>query len=653
MIDGLFIVINIQALNFSRAYMKHKTYIAAFLLLVFGVYFNFIRPMPDLQKSIFGDDGDGLFTLWLLENVRLFFSHFDILQFINTNSYYPQNHLVLFWSDTFIFPGLLYTLFYSIFRNAVLSYNFVTFTAVSMAFVVHFFFFKTIMLWAKQKLIEQKLWIENSYQEIASSALLLLFTYSYTFCMTRMVYTVHFQNQWSFLTILGLLGMFKIFERSYKTGSILLTLSFTLLCFSSMYYAMLLGLLGGIFFVCAYFYLKINEFTKFFKQFLPYGLLTLCMTLPILYGYSLTEKNLSRSGGKATFDRIFLPLPGSLIYEFLLKLGIDLAKYHPFQHEVLLYAGVFLLLLAIPVFCYCIAQCAIFLKNDTRLKKFFYGILFLNVLSWLLPNSFVVFDFSVKAFLTTLALGAFFLFIFYCVLLAIQKRFLRPELAILFLSGIVIYGITFGRSIGFSNEFFNPSLYGLFSLFNPWMRALRAAGRFGVLATGMLSGITLYFVVLKGKLYKPLFALGLMVVLLAHTIEQKYHPYVNTYNIETILKPSEKESAFFSELQRSFLFFPVNPWHKNTYFQLLALPFKKLLLVNGYSGNSSSLFSKIRQISTGKDIPQAEDLELFKEEGIEVLVFSKSAYNLEKISHIKNSFPSPLFESENFLAYSI
>lgn len=626
--------------------MKHKTNLAAFCLLVFGLYFNFVRHLPDMGQSIFGDDGDGLFNLWLLENVRLFFSHFDVSHFIQTNAFFPENRLTLFWSDTLIAPGLLYTLIFAFCKNQVLSYNLLVLAAVAIAFLVHFVFFRTVVGWAHEKAGAENIPIATG----ASTVLLLALTYAYTFGMARMMYTVHFQNQWAFLTILALLGMVKVFDRSYRAGTALICFSFTFLCYSTMYYGLVLGLLGLIFLIYVLCTFEKRELVRLFQHALPAGVATLALTLPIIYAYTLTGKNRVSVGAFASIEDIFQPFPDTLLSSIWSRLGFVRGE---FNHEILIYPGWFFLIFAIPVVIYGIKQCWHYIRTVEPLRRAFNRILLLNGLAWLVPEKSSIAGFVLKPFLTTVAAGAFFFFLFYSLSVALRTGRMKPGLVLVLIFGLIFYGITLGLSVTFSNATFNPSLFGILSLVLPWLGALRAAGRFGVLATGMLSAVVLYVLILKGRIHKPLVA-GLVVMIAGlHIVEQIRPPYVNTYDVQKVLHPTHDEAAFFQALKRPMIFFPAHPFHKNTYFQLLTISFRNVQMVNGYSGISSVVMDRVMTGRDGENVPSLELLSDLRRQGVGIVVFAKWRYTADQLGRVAHMLSTHVFESENFLAFGL
>lgn len=629
---------------------RHLTAFAAFFLFCFGLYFNFIRHLPDLQKSIFGDEGDGFFNLWLLEHVRLFFSHWDLNLLIHTNTFYPENNLTLFWSENQIFPGAIYSLIYFFCQKSILSFNILHFVSVALAYTTHFFLFKKILSWGREVISESYEKQSKRVQQLhdfSLNVLLLIFTYSFTFSMTRMVYTVHFQNQWSFLTLVSIFGMIKILEKSYRLGAVLVCGAATLLCLSSMYYFVTFSMIGLFFGVFLIFSLKKAELSKLIKQSLPSIGVSSVICLPILYAYSLTEKNGLGSGSFSKISQIFYPFPNTLVFNLLDRFGINLENYSQYNHESLIYPGVFLLFLSIPLFLLTLKQAWIFIKSDHSLKIWLSIILIFNAAAWSLSSKF-----ESKALITTMGVGGLLIYILISFYRAVERKVLRSELALLFISAIVFYSVTLGQSVGFRGHTFNPSFFGIFSLINPGFLAMRAAGRLGVLASAMLCGLTFYYLVIKVKFFKPWVCSIVIGLGLLHSFEQFQKPYVNTYPVERVLQLSRDEKEFFSSLSDSILFYPVAPWHKNTYYLLLSQPYENIRLVNGYSGHLPPFLSSILNNSESLRYPSKSLIEKIKLKS-RVLVFAKWAYERKGIEEIQENYTRKIFESENYLAYSL
>jgi len=604
------------------------------LLSVFflGLYISFIRHIPNLSLSVMGDDGDGFFNLWLLENVRKFLSDFDLNYLINTHSFYPENNLVLFWSDNMIFPGLIYSLFYGFCSNPFLSYFLTIFTALGMGFACHYLFFREVI----RSTTSEKKELPTVYFLFA-----MMLTYLFTFSAARIQYSLHFQNFWSFLMFSGLYGMLRVLGGKLRSGLIWIGLSFTLLCYIAMYYAVGLALLGILFFICLCGTYNKKKWLLLIRKGSLIFITTVLLSTPILLGYlSNIHVDTSQHLYGAVPWHLIMPLYGSFAEYLYQSLGIPFVGY---QSESLVYIGCFSAVVALPMFCFILFQAFKFVRQSPFLLKILAFVILFNAAAWSIPRAY-----EFKVIVVTLAIALFVAFYFYSMAYALKHKKISSVSALLGLSATAFYGIAFGLSSGYQHPIFNPSLLGVFNLLLPGMHSIRAIGRFGSPAFGVLLAIIAY--IAFTRLYKKrpvLFSLTIG-CLLINIPEQLKIPYINTYAAEFLFNKTPEEHKFFANLQGALVVYPMQPFHLNSYPQLYFLPYKNLSIVNGYSGRSSSFSDQL--ILSGADSFTPESYALLKSQNIQYLAISKWRYEAKDLAAIMNVFKGQiLLDSEHFL----
>lgn len=613
--------------------MKTKVLIL-FATFFFGLYFNYLRYIPSLTGSVLGDDGDAFFNLWLMEDVRYFITHFDWDYLINNHIFYPENHRIFFWSDTLIFPGLMYSLIFYVFQNHLLSYYLLTFLALFLSYLIYFYFFQEI---AKQALKKQS----QSISEWKLFLFLLLCTYLYTFSMGRMQYSLHFQNYWSFLLFAALWGILKVFSDYPRIGVWTIALSFTFLCYSVMYYAIGIALssLVLLFLLTTY---KKDSLRELFIKIWPIVLCTIVINAPIILGFLMNPSvHDPQNNYRSKLWHLVTPHPDSLQLTLLRSLGFSPREYH---HESLIFVGYSFLGLAIGIFLFYIFKSLKHFKNSPSLIRFISGLVLVNIVIWILPKSL-----AFKAPLVTLSFFAALTFYFYSFYDGIKRKKIDLTLSFLFLMATLFYGICLGLNGSFLNTPFNPSILGILDLLIPGIKSMRTIGRYGVIAFGLALAIVVYFV--TGNIYKfrpYLFNLVLLILSLS-IIEHVKKPAVNAYAVDFLFHPTEEEKNFFTGMKDPLLLYPIDPWHLNAYPQLYFVPFRNVQLVNGYTGIMSHLYKKLIDDYRIHQKISNEALSLLRENGVKNIGLTKWRYSQEEIKIFKERFKNVLFENENFL----
>lgn len=635
--------------------MQHKlstTYFQIGILVLFlflGIYLNYWIHHQDLKNNIFGGDGDGYFNLWLLENTRLFFQNFNLNHFINTSIFYPENQGVLFWSDNLIIPGILYSILYYFNQDIFLSYNLLTYIAIIASYFTYYLFFYTIIKTIIEEKFKNQLTPKDNWFFFF---VVLLFTYNVSFSVIRLIYTAHFQNQWSFLVILGGYGCLLFLNKKHKIGIAIISCVYLTLCYTAMYYAVGFAALVLLFTLYYWTSNDLKSILLIIKKYWSFPLCTAALSLPILKGYaSVMHRDTSQMLYTSKFRDFYNPVKGSFLYGYLHNKGIHI---QPHTDESHIYIGYAVFLLSAYIFIFYLVYVFKYIFEKKNILKLF-GILFLfHLIFWSLPNSFYL-----KSFLTTSIVAVtLFYFIFY-ISKAVHDMRMSYVLGFLFIALLLFYGISFGYSGAFYKDYFNPSVYGVLSILIPGMRSMRAIGRFGGLGTVFLYGIILYFFVSniifsfkenKIKLYSTLSFVFLALMSL-NLIEQKINPYVAQLDSSLLIaKPDEKD--FLTKLSGNAMVFPIVPDYASTYCMIYFLPFNQIKLVNGYSGRSSLFFTDIVKYYS-ENIPKQSFVDLLQKKNVSFLVFQKWRYSENDIKNILLRFSNVLFHNDRFLVVKI
>lgn len=606
----------------------------SFLFLFFEIFFRYIHYTNGLTYYIFGDEGDGYFNLWLLEKVRYFITHGDIKFLVNSNIFCPDGRLVLFWSDNMLAPGVLYSLLYGITQNMILSYNLMTYFMISLNFCIMLFFLHTLAVIANEKNKDLPFLFLLLIPAAASAAV---------FSDTAMIFTVHFQNNFMPLILLGSTFCLRMYYRIDRFSVYGAPSVFVFLLYATPYYAIGYILICGIFALFFLLSLDKKEIIDFIKKYLVFYIITVIAALPVLIGYiRVINPYTSQLELRSEWPQILTPIAGSRLFDFLQKIGVPVKGY---IHESLIYSGIFIFPLVSLVLIFYGIRFIIRNKKDPVVS------LLLVSLAVSIAGYFWFPGWIAARYIGILSsIGAL---LYFGIHYSLRNQFTLYFIGICM---VLFYGFALGPSVNGPLNGWNPSVWGVVTRFIPGTNSIRAIGRFGYTAFAFSIGFLAYsaFICWKKVPYKRIkiafFSLILLCFLLSIALDQSIKPYIHHYNF-SLLSPVNEEKKYFNANPGLYYFLPAEPWHYTASFMVYSATIPEIHLVNGYSGWVSAVYDTIRQ--TVQTNITENGLNLLKKYGIRGVVLDKSRYNplqLEEQKKLKGIHVE--LESDHYLIFS-
>ena len=579
------------------------------LLLVVGLYHRYCRRLPSVNQFIFGDLTDGYFSLWILEHTRLFFGNWNLSAYLNTRFFYPDNHLVLFWSDNLFVCSLMYSLIYALTHNMIASFNLSVYSMIVFGYAACCYFFKVIFESCR-----------TSFQgNVADRYQLLIPALAYTaaFSDPRMLYTAHFQNHMANVVILGTAFCIKYIDSMkvrYLWGGLA---SWLILCYSAPYYAAIFSVLLAL----AVGLLLRSRGWEVGRQIARrhWCSVTVCLGLaaPILAGYfGVLHPYDSQLHFRAELWHLMSPLPETRLFGLLAKAGLPVRDH---THESLVYLGVFLG----PVLIVSSGTVLVVQLRQLQQRRPLV-LLCLSFLCYLLSDLWCAGEPWIPFLALIICLLAFF-----CALTALRKQGPMVQ-AFLLLAMLVTYGTAFGPSARYSLGQLNPTIWGLLAEIIPGFRSIRAVGRFGAIGMVWLLGIAFCLVLHlaaanRSGRQRGVFLTVLLLAMAANAVfDQTRLPYANRYDFARLV-PDRTEEDFFGRQAANAIVLPVNNLSLIPEYMIFFERLPQINLVNGYSGQfSSTLWSLYEGYG---DMLDARALEILKKINVDYVVWDKRFYS--------------------------
>ena len=181
------------------------------------------------------------------------------------------------------------------------------------------------------------------------------------------------------------------------------------------------------------------------------------------------------------------------------------------------------------------------------------------------------------------------------------------------LAAVVVYGIAAGPSHRFRHQWLDPGVWGVFSVWVPGFQSMRGVIRFAVVGQVLL--LALLFGVWLTGLQKA-GARGRVFLILAALLSAGVQ-VSETHGmrvVQTRLDPRHitleaDEAAFFEAFTGPLLVTPTKPFHRNTFHMLRWRNSPGVRLVNGYSGRNAPVFEELMtlEMAHGRAAPQMLD----------------------------------------------
>ena len=586
-------------------------------------------------RTIFGDNGDGFFNLWVMDHVAGNAARGDFSP-ADGRIFWPDNSGTYWWSDNLIVPSLAFGLFRTWARNVFEAFWLTGFLMALLGFVAYLVLFGVVFRTVRRCRPELPDW---------SVLLVPLFAYMACFSRARLLYFSHFQNLsslWLFPLVAGMIGHALSGRRGYFA---LVVVSELILLYSAPYYAvtgMSLIFLWALFLLfCGY-----RELLRVLRE--NWLVLVACaplfLFLAAIYAVAdhFTYTPLVVRSFSIGFRHLIMPDGGPLA-------GVAGAVIHaepPPDGERPAYVGVGLAIAVLAVLIRHVPTIVSGVRSEAR--RLVFWALLVSVAAWV---GVCAYPGPVTAWLG-LALVA--------VILLLGLRYLallRPVAPLAFagaflaLASFVTYGIAFGPSVSFLDQPASPCVWGLFSWVVPGFASMRAVGRLAVVGQGFLiAALALYviasFAVRKGRVALLACALILMAVQFAEQIEAKAE--VGDYDAENVT-PTSEEALFFAQLRGPLVEFPAIPFYGSAMPMLYFNRFPGICLMNGYSSHSTATWDQVMRLEADSEEAGENPIRFAEEKGVRYIVIDKGRAPRGRVEALRKGDRRVLFENDRFL----
>lgn len=211
---------------------------------------------------------------------------------------------------------------------------------------------------------------------------------------------------------------------------------------------------------------------------------------------------------------------------------------------------------------------------------------------------------------------------------------------LLFLAGLFIIGTAKGPGNFYGADALDPSVWGIFSTWVPGIKSMRGLMRIMPAAAFMFAGL-LYAMALSQQKGGNLFlwntgALALLTLALVEPRGQKA-PRSSVDPMEINL--TESQEGFFSTLQGVLLDVPSAPLHGNPKTMLRWQPYRNIRLINGYSGRSTAQLDEIISVENRHGRASVEQVRIAREAGTDWLVLRRAWVYDEKEKVLASTYP--------------
>lgn len=616
------------------ALLKFVGWGAAFLLLAAGLYLTFEPIWHGWGQLFFGDDGDGLFNLWVLEDNFRAFAAGSWRQIWDGGIYYPEHAHSKLMSDTLLVPSALYSLLRLMGGSQLAAYNTLVLLLVLLAWVCHWGFFHLVWRLGRGKVLGS-----------AFYPLVPLLATITNFSMGRNLYLVHFQNLSGFwATGVAVCGALFVATRQSRW------LAAQLLCFVFVNYStQYFGVMSFVFLLLTglvlWWRFGGGELLALAKRNAWLVVAGVALIGPLVWQYGkvvLGGHNPIHVVATLQAFSLVTPIAHSLAFDWAQWLGIPLAGVN---HEAVGYLGWGVLVIAIALI---VANRKFLSRSCVKIgrSRWFWGFVAVAVAisalrlwrMWLVWPAFLVLVWYVHLS------GAF---------VVRRVRLQLVPLVYLVLAVIAAYGTAFGPSRFFDGLLPNPSLWGVMEFFTPGYIKMRAVGRMAPLGFGLLLMALLWWLLYhlrqQPQHRQRLWLLGALAFFSLAGAEHLARPYVNGPQFNW--HPQADERAFFATIDAPVVVFPVQPWHQNTYTMLyfgeLGLP-----VINGYSGRMAGVFDLIMDGSGGGE-PSLRQLRTSAVVGVKYGVNWKPRFGQNQPPRQLPAGCQIVFENERFQVFSI
>jgi hypothetical protein len=614
--------------------------LAATVLFCIGIGLHF-KSVFVSDPIVYGDDGDGLFNLWVLEHVYHMFPD-GVSSLADGRIFWPAHRYTYWWSDNLLVPSGVYALCKQFFSDMYAAYRA---TILILSFLVYFAY---VWLFAE-------VWrgVRTSMGKPLSfwSALWVpILAYLAFFSQTRIHDYLHFQHLTALFFVTLLIGALRHTAYLKRRDWMLMLLSELLLLYSAPYYAVL----GMCILLCRVLFLLGDCRIHLWHWGWRHGLLALpvlLLSLPSVYmyghgepvDYSLdTVRSLSLQLG-----HLFAPLHGwsRTWLDGLLPDGLPAVRRGG-------YPGMGLLLavgLTAP---------AVLIAYRRSLFGLFRPRVFM--LFWFLLALMLIGDSDLRPVLWMLALVLIPFGL--CLLIGrwrqTQHSAMTHQQGMLLAGLVAVYGTAFGPMSHFDPPLTDVSVWSVFSWFIPGYLRMREVLRFSSLGHFLLIATLWCFLlslwaVMRGKTWAKVAMVSIVILLMGLQLSETVGMHVHEIRMRPgDLQLQESEAAFFRHLDGPMLVAPTRPFHRNTYHQLLWVKYSKLHLLNGYSARSTPHFDRLMMLEREHGPASAEQIAYAAELGADYLCMLRERTPLAAQQYVEKTY-RVVFTNDRFLVVAL
>ncbi len=611
------------------------------IIFIGGTFLHLGIEVYDKPDYIYGDDGDGLFNLWVMEHVRTSIINGD-WNLADGRIYWPHNEDTYFWSDNLIIPAAGYSLLRLITEDIFTAYRSTAILLSALGYLAFIWLFGILFKFIREEHPGLPGW---------SQILVILFAYLASFSSSRLVYFVHFQNL-SSLWVITLVAGLIAYSRYRKEGYYLISLfSLLILVLSSAYFA----ITGAIFFLV---WLVMEgarsprDLFRTLRNNLWYELGGAVATVPVVLGYASVKfpgYSLDYIHQMATKPlHLYLPARGlvRILYQFLFH------RLPAIHHESPAYLGAGLILGILGLIIWQLPFLLRWLKKALKTPWFWLAIALL--LFWKLgaPGWKEINGWAGVGFWTLLLI----LFLRGAVVRS-HNRILAFPLSYLILCLIITYGIAAGPRSHFFEQPINPSIWGICAAILPPLAHMRSIGRLAVIGQGLLFGILLIGLLQalassRTWLRRSAVTATILIVIFQAADGWRGMAPLHRYDPEMIFpKPDEKE--WWSNRKGIVAAFPSRPFQQSTRDMLYYCGFPGIVLLNGYSGHSTPEWDMVMSLGRRWYEPNQEQVNYVEELGVNYLAVRKDRIVRKVVRALRGMDRPILFENDRIIVIGI
>lgn len=615
--------------------------LASAVFFGFGVWLHFRTRIFAFEPVIYGDAGDGLFNLWLLEHVTRTAAH-GPSALADGRIFWPLNAYTYWWSDNLLVPGAVYAVLKSLLGDMFTAYRATVLLFSAVIFGVFTWLFAELWRGCRRvSACELPRWMLL----LAPAAAYLAF-----FSQIRLHDYLHFQRLASLFLVTLVIGALRHAADLRRRDWLLMLVSELLLLYSAPYYAVL----GLCVLLCRGFFLLADRRVHLWAWGWRNGLLALpvvllCVPAALMYAkvdpvnYSLGEvRSLSLQA-----EHLYTPLGGWLrgVLASVLPDGLLAVRAGGYPGAGLLVGTVLatgLVLVAgrrrlrdwsrpLPVRVFLLLW-AVTLIGDRAVMPFTWGLRLV-----LVPSGLILLAWTWRRAAHTPA---------------------SRQLAMLVAALVAFYGTAFGPGTHFKPPFTDISVWSVFAWLVPGYLNMREVLRFSSLGQLLLLAL-LWWLLLNAwaatrERLVARVALGGLVVLLAGL---QLSETIGTRVLETLIEPGQvtlaaDEAAFFRGLQGSMLAIPAAPFHQNPCHQLRWVAFPDLYLLNGYSARSTDVFDRLLEMESQHGGASDEQLAYAAGVGAQFVCLLRGQVPVAVQQHLQTRYPTR-FANDRFLVLAL